>query len=58
MVANAVKVRLDRSRKLPGRLVTQVVLTTKFHRAEAYHQEYLRKYPGGYTCHFVRPDVS
>jgi peptide methionine sulfoxide reductase MsrA len=22
--------------------------------AEAYHQDYLRKNPGGYTCHFLR----
>jgi methionine-S-sulfoxide reductase len=57
MVADAVKVRLDRSRKLPGPVVTQVVPTTKFHRAEAYHQDYPRKHPGGYTCHFVRPDL-
>jgi len=57
MVAAAVKVRLDRSGKLSGPVVTQVVPTTKFYRAEAYHQDYLRKHPGGYTCHFVRPDV-
>jgi len=23
--------------------------------AEDYHQDYLKKHPGGYTCHFLRP---
>jgi peptide-methionine (S)-S-oxide reductase len=26
----------------------------KFYPAEEYHQDYLQKNPGGYTCHFVR----
>lgn len=25
-----------------------------FHHAEEYHQDYLQKHPGGYTCHFIR----
>ena len=25
-----------------------------FYPAEAYHQDYLQKNPGGYTCHYVR----
>ena len=29
-----------------------------FYSAEEYHQDYLRKHPGGYTCHFVRTDKS
>jgi peptide-methionine (S)-S-oxide reductase len=27
-----------------------------FWEAEAEHQDYLEHYPGGYTCHFIRPD--
>lgn len=27
-----------------------------FYSAEAYHQDYLQKNPGGYTCHYVRTD--
>ena len=27
-----------------------------FWEAEPEHQDYLQKYPNGYTCHFVRPD--
>ncbi|HAT3369006.1 TPA: peptide-methionine (S)-S-oxide reductase, partial [Citrobacter freundii] len=26
-----------------------------FWEAEPEHQEYLVRYPGGYSCHFVRP---
>lgn len=35
-------------------LVTQVVPFSKFWKAEEYHQKYLKKNPGGYTCHFER----
>jgi peptide-methionine (S)-S-oxide reductase len=24
--------------------------------AEPEHQDYLERYPAGYTCHFIRPD--
>lgn len=27
---------------------------TKFYPAEEYHQDYLQKDPGGYTCHYIR----
>jgi peptide-methionine (S)-S-oxide reductase len=27
-----------------------------FWEAEPEHQDYLERYPNGYTCHFVRPD--
>ena len=30
----------------------------QFYEAEDYHQDYLRKNPGGYTCHFIRTDIS
>ncbi len=35
-------------------IVTEVVPYSGFHSAEAYHQDYLQKNPGGYTCHFKR----
>lgn len=31
---------------------------TKFYSAEDYHQDYLQKNPGGYTCHYLRLDES
>jgi peptide-methionine (S)-S-oxide reductase len=40
----------------PGQVVTEVVPASEFWEAEAEHQDYLEKYPSGYTCHFIRPD--
>lgn len=40
----------------PGRVVTEVAPVGDFWEAEPEHQDYLERYPGGYTCHFPRPD--
>jgi len=40
----------------PGKVVTQVAPAGDFWEAEPEHQDYLERYPGGYTCHWVRPD--
>jgi peptide-methionine (S)-S-oxide reductase len=37
-------------------IVTEVVAAGPFWVAEENHQDYLQKYPAGYTCHWVRPD--
>lgn len=37
-------------------VVTTLELFTAFYDAEDYHQDYLRKHPGGYSCHYVRTD--
>src|SRR6202012_1663081 len=39
----------------PGRVVTEVPPAGPFWEAEPEHQDYLERYPNGYTCHFVRP---
>ncbi|MEH6403832.1 MAG: bifunctional methionine sulfoxide reductase B/A protein [Sneathiella sp.] len=39
-----------------GNVVTEVVQTRPFYRAEPEHQDYLARYPSGYTCHFIRED--
>ena len=39
----------------PGKVVTQLEPVGDFWEAEAEHQDYLQRYPDGYTCHFVRP---
>jgi peptide-methionine (S)-S-oxide reductase len=44
------------SNKWPGKIVTEVVPAGPFWNAEEEHQDYLQKHPGGYTCHFIRPD--
>jgi peptide-methionine (S)-S-oxide reductase len=40
----------------PGKVVTEVAPAGPFWEAEPEHQDYLEKYPDGYTCHFVRLD--
>ncbi len=39
----------------PGEVVTEVAPAGPFWEAEPEHQDYLQRYPDGYTCHFVRP---
>ena len=39
----------------PGKVVTEVAPAGDFWEAEPEHQDYLERYPNGYTCHFVRP---
>ena len=40
----------------PGKAVTEVAPAGDFWEAEPEHQDYLERYPEGYTCHFIRPD--
>jgi peptide methionine sulfoxide reductase msrA/msrB len=53
-VAEAVKQRVEQSGKWKRPIVTQIVAASEFYPAEGYHQDYLEKHPGGYTCHFLR----
>jgi peptide methionine sulfoxide reductase msrA/msrB len=53
-VAQAVKAKIDASKKWPKPIVTEIVDFKNFYTAESYHQDYLEKNPGGYTCHFIR----
>jgi len=46
---------VDASGIWPGKVVTEVEPAGDFWEAEEEHQDYLEKYPAGYTCHFVRP---
>lgn len=46
---------VDASGLWPGKVVTEVSPAGPFWEAEPEHQDYLERYPGGYTCHFVRP---
>ena len=46
---------VDASGLWPGEVVTEVEPAGDFWEAEDEHQDYLEKYPNGYTCHFVRP---
>jgi peptide-methionine (S)-S-oxide reductase len=40
----------------PGKVVTEVEPVGDFWDAEPEHQDYLARYPNGYTCHFPRPN--
>ncbi|GAB1513389.1 peptide-methionine (S)-S-oxide reductase MsrA [Actinophytocola sp. KF-1] len=55
-VAEATIAEVDASGKWPGKVVTEVTAADTFWDAEEEHQDYLVKHPGGYTCHYVRPD--
>jgi len=47
---------VDASGRWPAAVVTEVTPASDFWEAEPEHQDYLQRYPGGYTCHYVRPD--
>jgi peptide-methionine (S)-S-oxide reductase len=40
----------------PGKVVTELVPAGEFWEAEPEHQDYLERYPNGYTCHYIRPN--
>lgn len=39
----------------PGKVVTELEPVGDFWEAEPEHQDYLQRFPNGYTCHFYRP---
>jgi len=53
-VAEQVRARVERSGKWKRKLTTEIVDAGTFYPAEGYHQKYLQKHPGGYTCHYLR----
>ena len=55
-VANDTITDVDASGLWPGKVVTELAPVGPFWQAEPEHQDYLLRNPGGYTCHFVRPD--
>ena len=52
--AERVKARWDKSGKFNRPITTEITAATPFYPAEEYHQKYLIKHPGGYTCHVLR----
>lgn len=47
---------VDASGLWPGKVVTEVEPAGDFWIAEREHQDYLERFPNGYTCHFPRPN--
>ncbi|TMS00002.1 peptide-methionine (S)-S-oxide reductase MsrA [Nonomuraea basaltis] len=46
----------DASGLWPAKVVTEVEPAGPFWEAEPEHQDYLERYPDGYTCHYIRPN--
>ena len=52
--AERVKARVEASGKWKRPITTSIEPASTWSSAENYHQDYLRKNPGGYSCHFLR----
>jgi methionine-S-sulfoxide reductase len=52
--AEQVRARLQASGRWKQPITTTIESASAWYPAEEYHQDYLRKHPGGYTCHFLR----
>src|SRR6476646_6451007 len=52
-VAERVKARAQTSGRWKRPITTSIEPASTWYSAEAYHQDYLRKHPGGYTCHYL-----
>ncbi len=44
---------VNKSKRWKDPVVTTLEPLVKFYKAEDYHQDYLEKNPGGYTCHAI-----
>jgi peptide-methionine (S)-S-oxide reductase len=55
-IANETVADVNSSGHWPGKVVTEVAPAGPFWEAESEHQDYLERYPNGYTCHFIRPN--
>jgi len=54
-IAESVIAAANASGKWPAKIVTEITQAGEFYKAEEDHQDYLQKYPNGYTCHWIRP---
>ena len=54
LTAEGVKAQVNKSGKWKRPVVTEITKASEFYPAEDYHQKYLVKNPGGYTCHILR----
>jgi len=53
-IAEEAKTHAAKSGRWKNPIVTEIVDAGTWTPAESYHQDYLQKNPGGYTCHFMR----
>ena len=52
--AAAVIARVNASGRWKRPITTSIEPASTWYDAESYHQDYLRKHPGGYSCHYLR----
>jgi methionine-S-sulfoxide reductase len=52
--AERVIARVAASGRWKRPVTTSIEPASAWYSAEVYHQDYLRKHPGGYTCHYLR----
>jgi methionine-S-sulfoxide reductase len=52
--AEQVRARVETSGRWRQPVTTTIEPASTWYSAEHYHQDYLRKHPGGYTCHYMR----
>lgn len=57
-IAERVIQRVNASGQWKAPVVTELNPAGEFTPAESYHQDYLEKNPGGYTCHYLRDPVQ
>ena len=48
------RARVEASGRWRQPITTTIEPASTWYSAEDYHQDYLRKHPGGYSCHFMR----
>jgi len=53
-VASALITEAGQSGVFPNKIVTELVKAEDFFEAEKFHQQYLKRNPNGYNCHFIR----
>jgi methionine-S-sulfoxide reductase len=53
--AERVKERVNASGSWKRPITTSIEPAGTWYSAEKYHQDYLQKNPGGYSCHYIRP---
>lgn len=52
--AEKVIAQVEESGRWKNPIVTTIEPDSPFYSAEEYHQKYLKKNPGGYSCHYIR----
>ncbi len=54
IAAAGVIARIEAAGRWKRPVTTSIEPASTWYSAEGYHQDYLKKNPGGYTCHFMR----